>query len=76
MTDERRGEDQLRHRLRLIAGVTFVALTLLLVMADTLGRLFIDRDFHVSEIFLGTLVGAILLLAGIEGFSRLPGGKP
>lgn len=73
---ERRDEDRLRHRLRLVAGITFVALVAILVLADTFGRLFFDREFHVSEIFLGTIIGAVLLLAGIEGFSRLPGGKP
>lgn len=71
MADERRGEDQLRHRLRLIAGVTFVGLIVLMVAADTVGRLIFNPDFHVSEIFLGTLVGAVLLLAGVEGASFL-----
>jgi hypothetical protein len=76
MVDERRAEDKLRHRLRLIAGITFVGLVVLMVGADTVGRLFFNPNFHVSEIFLGTIVGAILVLAGVEGLSRLPGGKP
>lgn len=75
MAGDRNGEEQLRHRLRLVAGLTFVGLIVLLVLADTFGRLFIDRDFRVGEIFLGTLVGAVLLLAGIEVATRLPGGK-
>ncbi len=45
----------------------------LLVVVDTLGRLFIDPSFRASELFLGTLIGALLLLLGVEGISRLPG---
>lgn len=45
----------------------------LLVVVDTLGRLLVDPNFHASELFLGTLIGALLLLLGIEGVSRLPG---
>lgn len=45
----------------------------LLVVVDTLGRLLVDPGFHASELFLGTLIGALLLLLGIEGVSRLPG---
>ena len=83
MTDEpegRRGgdhssEDKLRHRARLVAFWTFLVLASLLVLVDTFGRLLIDRDFHVSELIFGTLVGGILAALGIEGLSRLPGGK-
>lgn len=52
-----------------------LGLVVLLVVVDSLGRLFIRPDFHVSELFLGTLVGAVLVLAGIEGITRLPGGR-
>ena len=45
----------------------------LIVSVDTLGRLLVDPQFHASELFLGTLIGALLLLLGIEGVSRLPG---
>jgi hypothetical protein len=43
---------------------------------DTLGRLLLDPNFHASELFLGTLIGALLLLLGIEGVTRLPGTGP
>lgn len=68
-------EERLLRRLRLIAGYVIVAMIVLLVTVDTLGRLLIDRDFHSSELFLGTLIGALLLLAGIETVNRLPGGR-
>ena len=45
----------------------------LIVVGDTLGRLFIDREFHGSELFLGTLAGTLMVVLGIEGLSRLPG---
>jgi ABC-type Fe3+-siderophore transport system permease subunit len=47
----------------------------LLVTADTLGRLLVSPDFHASELILGTLIGALLLLLGIETVNRLPGVK-
>lgn len=43
----------------------------LIVVVDTLGRLYIDPSFHASEVALGTLIGALLLIVGIEGAARL-----
>ena len=68
-------EERLLRRLRLIAGAVILTMIVLLVTVDTLGRLLLDPTFHASELFLGTLIGALLLLLGIEGVSRLPGGK-
>lgn len=69
-------EERLLRRLRLITIFVILLMVVLLVVVDTLGRLFVDRDFHASELFLGTLIGALLLLLGIEGASRLlPGAK-
>ncbi len=71
-------EERLLRRLRLIAASVVLVMIVLLVTVDTLGRLFVDPNFHASELFLGTLIGALLLLLGIEGVSRLPskiGGK-
>lgn len=69
-------EERLLRRLRLIAISIILLMVVLIVVVDTLGRLFIDRDFHASELFLGTLIGALLLLLGVEGASRLlPGAK-
>lgn len=68
-------EERLLRRLRLIAGLVIIAMIALSVTADNLGRLFIDPNFHASELIIGTLIGAIIALAGIEGVARLPGIK-
>ena len=68
-------EERLRRRLRFIAGIVILALVALLVIVDSFGRLLVDRDFHVSELIVGSLIGALLGVLGIEGLSRLPGGK-
>lgn len=68
-------EERLLRRLRIITGVVILTMIVLLVIADTLGRLLVSPDFHASELILGTLVGALMLLLGIEGLTRLPGTK-
>lgn len=68
-------EEKLLRRLRLISGIVIIVLIVLLVSADTLGRLFINPDFHASEVIVGTLVGTLIVVLGIEGLNRLPGGK-
>lgn len=42
-------------------------------IVDSVGRLFINNQFHASELFLGTAIGALLLLLGVEAVNRLPG---
>lgn len=66
-------EDRLLRRLRIIAGVVFLACIVLLVVVDTIGKVVIGPDFHASDLFLGTLIGALLLILGIETVNRLPG---
>lgn len=51
---------------RVVALWTSTGLIAFTVLADSLGRLFIRPDFHVSEILFGTLVGAWLTLLGLE----------
>lgn len=68
-------EARLRRRLRFISGIVILSLLSLLVIVDTFGRLLVRSDFRVSDLFLGTLSGVLLLLLGIEGFTRLPGGR-
>ncbi len=68
-------EERLLRRLRLIAIIVILAMIVLVVVGDTLGRLYIDPNFHASEVALGTLIGALLLLLGIETVNRLPGVK-
>lgn len=71
---DRRGtsEDRLLRRLRITSGIVTLSMIVLLVFADTFGRLFIDRDFHVSEIIFGTLCGSLLAFVGAEALVRLP----
>lgn len=82
MADERRDvggsdESRLRARLRLVAGGVILACIVFLVVVDTIGRLVVRPDFHVGDIFLGSLLGALLLLIGVEGAARFPfGGGP
>lgn len=66
-------EDRLLQRLRLVAGVVFLVCIVLLVLVDTIGKVLIGPDFHASDLFLGTLIGALLLIVGIETVNRLPG---
>lgn len=68
-------EERLLRRLRLIAIGVILTMIVLLVTVDTLGRLFIDPQFHASELFLGTLVGAMIPLLGVVGVTSLPGRK-
>ncbi len=68
-------EEKLLRRLRLIAVGVILVMIVLLVTVDTLGRLFIDSQFHASELFLGTLVGAMIPLLGVVGITSLPGRK-
>lgn len=65
-----------RSRLRLVAGAVILACIVFLVVVDALGRLFIRADFHVGDIFIGSLLGALLLVIGVEGASRLPWSGP
>lgn len=52
---------------RIIAIGTDTALIAFSVVVDTLGRLYIDPQFHVSEFLFGALVSAWLVLLGFEG---------
>jgi hypothetical protein len=65
-------EERLLRRLRIVAGVVILLMIVVLVLVDSLGRLFVNPDFHIDELALGTLIGALLLLLGIEGINRLP----
>lgn len=64
-------------RLRLIAGGVILILIVVVVLTDIFGRLFVDATFRVSDLTLGTLIGALLLIVGIDVSKRFPfnGGK-
>lgn len=57
------------------AGVVILILIVFVVLTDLLGRLFVDGSFRVSDAMLGTLIGALLLLVGIDISTRLPWDK-
>lgn len=67
-----KAEDKLLRRLRYISGGVILVCIVFLVLIDPLGRLFISPEFHVSEVIVGTLMGALLVILGIEGLNRLP----
>lgn len=60
-------ETGLRRRLRVISGCTFLGLLVLLVLADTFGQ---SSGLHASEFIFGSLLGALLLVIGVEGGLR------
>lgn len=65
-------EERLLRRLRVVAGVVILVMIVVLLLVDTFGRLLVNPNFHIDELALGTLIGALLLLLGIEGINRLP----
>jgi uncharacterized membrane protein YgaE (UPF0421/DUF939 family) len=70
------GDGGAQGRLRLIAGVVILVLIIVVVLTDVFGRLFVDSTFRVSDLMLGTLIGALLLLVGIDVSKRWPFGGP
>jgi hypothetical protein len=70
------GNGEKQRSLRLLAGVVLLFLVVVVVITDLFGRLFIDAGFRVSDLMLGTLIGGLLLVAGIDISKRWPpGGK-
>jgi hypothetical protein len=76
--EEERGDDEKRLLLYLQIGcaIIFALLIVFMVVVDTLGRLYVDKDFHVSDVFLLAAIGALAGFAGITVL-KLPsiGGK-
>lgn len=56
---------------RLIALGVDTFLIAFVVIADTLGRLYVRGDFHASELLFYGLVSVWLVLLGYEGVTRL-----
>ena len=69
-------EERLRARLRIVAGAVVVVLIVVLTIVDVLGRLLVNPNFHVDPVMFGSLLGALLLLVGVEGAARLPWSGP
>jgi len=59
-------DDEYLRRLRIVAGAVFVILIAIVVLADVLGRLFIDAGFRADSALFGTLLGGLLLVLGIQ----------
>jgi hypothetical protein len=47
-------------------GIVILVLIIIVVLTDLFGRLFVDDRFSVSDLMLGTLVGAELAIIGID----------
>lgn len=57
--------------LRYVAIIVFIVLSVLVVAADVLGRLFKDGGFRVDAVVMGLVFGTLLSLLGLEGVQRL-----
>jgi Na+/serine symporter len=70
------GESRLLFKLRIGATVTIGCLLVFVLVTDTLGRLFVDPDFHIDEFIWGSLLGTFMLVAGVTTVAglKLPGG--
>jgi len=66
------GGGPVQSRLRIGAGIVILLLIVVVVLADVFGRLLINGEFRVSDLMLGTLIGALLLLVGIDVSKRWP----
>jgi ABC-type enterochelin transport system permease subunit len=73
MAEQKRdAEERLLRYLRVASVIVFLVGILLQVVADTLGRLYVDPSFHASEIIFATMVGAVGALVGTELLARIP----
>ena len=73
--DKSAGTPEDLKSLRRLSIYVFLVLSVVLVLTDTLGRLFIDKQFHIDSVVLGFCIGALLALLGLEGLNRAMGGK-
>lgn len=69
--DLRSEEKRVLNTLQWIAAAVIIFLLVFLVIADTVGRLYIDPNFHVSEVIFGTLGGILLVLLGLRGLDTI-----
>jgi len=59
------GTNGANRRLRISIGVVLLVLVAIVVLVDIFGRLFVDGEFRVSDLMLSTLIGALLVVAGL-----------
>lgn len=74
MTGERR-KDQELEELRRLAVKVFIALSVFVVVIDSLGRLFRDPSFRVDAVVFGFVGGVLLALLGLEAANKILGTK-
>lgn len=63
--------EELRH----LAVKVFLALSVFVVVIDSLGRLFRDPTFRVDAVVFGFVGGVLLALLGLEAANRILGSK-
>ncbi len=64
-------DDGLLARLRLIAGVVILAMVVLVVVSGIIGRFLFGQAFPADSLVdLGTLIGALVVLVGVDVPSR------
>ena len=72
---EEREETEELGKLRALSIRVFLGLSVAEVALDALGRLFRDPAFRIDPIVFGLVFGTLLALLGLEGASKLLGGK-
>ncbi|MEA2678045.1 MAG: hypothetical protein QOJ81_2186 [Chloroflexota bacterium] len=66
-------EAELLSRFRLVCIAAILAAVVIYVLAGIFELPFLRPTFQLDNATLGVLIGALLLLLGIEGLSRIPG---
>jgi len=68
--DEENEKTKPDPRLRLVVVIILSLLVIFVTISDIGGRLFINPNFHISDLMLGSLIGALLLALGIDQAKR------
>lgn len=71
---EQPDDDELSD-LRVQSVRLFMVLSAMVVVVDSLGRLFRDPAFRVDPVVMGMVFGTLLALLGLEVVNRLGGAK-
>lgn len=64
-------EERLLFRVRVVSAVIIVVLIVIIVLGPAFAP-----AYRTSEIVFASLLGALLILLGVEGITRLPFGGP
>jgi hypothetical protein len=66
-------EANLLSRFRIVTAVAILGAILVYIAGEIFELPFLRTTFHVEPTILGILIGALCLLLGVEGISRIPG---